>query len=84
MTERHAPYGRDSPPQGVVLVLREADASRAVEGLRRAGMRRKALPTFTVQDADRAEVHFPEPETAALTAALLVLQGQDFEAKGEG
>ena len=84
MTEKYAPYGKaGSRARRVVLVLREARATDAVEGLRRAGFRREALPLLTVQDTDRAELHFPEPETAALTAALLVLQGRDFEAKGE-
>ncbi|MHC5056035.1 MAG: hypothetical protein ACYTKD_15110 [Planctomycetota bacterium] len=85
MTEKHAPYGTDgSGARRVVLVLPEDRATDAVEGLRRAGFRREALPLLTIQDAGRAELHFPEQETAALTAALLVLQGRHFEAKGEG
>ena len=78
-TERDARRGRR-----VVLVLEGGRATDAVEGLRRAGLGRKALPLLAIQDPDRAELHFPEPETAALTAALLVLQGRDFEAKEEG
>ncbi len=85
MTEKYSPYGKNgSRARRVVLVLGEGRATDAVEGLRRAGFRREALPLLAIQDADRAELHFPEPETAALTAALLVLQGRDFEAKGEG
>ncbi|MHC5056037.1 MAG: hypothetical protein ACYTKD_15120 [Planctomycetota bacterium] len=81
MTERHAQYGEaGSRARRVVLVFPEVRAADAVEGLRRAGLRREALPLLTIQDAGRAELHFPEPETAA----LLVLQGRDFEAKGDG
>jgi len=84
MTEKHAPYGEaGSGARRIVLVLGQDRATDAVEGLRRAGFRREALPLLTIQDTDRAELHFPEPETAALTAALLVLQGRDFEAKAE-
>jgi len=82
MTEQYAPHGEGgSRAPRVVLVLPKG---RATDAVRRAGLGRKALPLLAIQDPDRAELHFPEPETAALTAALLVLQGRDFEAKEEG